>query len=167
MKWKCKREERDITLVMSVLLKMITQESSHSLSLSFYTICVLFHSTSLHVHTAVQCSGFWYYERNMKSTLLRLLYLVSELCIRNLQGLFGIQSTSVWVNSISPVLVHVWVYYAKLDGCKWNDELQSWVKDIKNRLIFFGTMGFEYIELYILTNVHICQSVERMEEWGS
>ena len=95
MKWKCKREERDITLVMSVLLKMITQESSHSLSLSFYTICVLFHSTSLHVHTAVQCSGFRYYERNMKSTLLRLLYLVSELCIRNLQGLFGIQSTSV------------------------------------------------------------------------
>ena len=107
MKWKRKKEERDITLVMSVLLKMITQESSHSLSLSFYTICLLFHSTSLHVHTTVQCSESWYYERNMKSTLLRLLYLVSELCIRNLQSLFGTQSTSVWVNSISPVLVHV------------------------------------------------------------
>ena len=149
---------------MSVLLKMITQESSHSLSLSFYTICVLFHSTSLHVHTAVQCSGFWYYERNMKSTLLRLLYLVSELCIRNLQGLFGIQSTSVWVNSISPVL-----FYAKLHSCKWNKMINynlGW-KTSRIVQIVFGTMCFEYIDLYILTNVHICQSVERMEEWGS
>ena len=95
MKWQCKGEERDIMLVMSMLLKMITQEFSHSLSLSFCTVCVLLNSTSLHVHTTVQCSEFWYYERNMKSTLLRLLYLVSELCIRNSQGLFGIQSTSL------------------------------------------------------------------------
>ena len=162
MKWKCKREERDITLVMSVLLKMITQESSHSLSLSFYTICVLFHSTSLHVHTAVQCSGFWYYERNMKSTLLRLLYLVSELCIRNLQGLFGIQSTSVWVNSISPVL-STQSYIVVSEMINYN---LGW-KTSRIVQIVFGTMCFEYIDLYILTNVHICQSVERMEEWGS
>ena len=91
---KLKGEERDnVTLIILLLLKMMTHTHyiflldthTHTLSYShsLFLYCVYFYMVHHFTHTIVQCTE--HTKRNMKSTLVRLLYLVSELCIRNLK----------------------------------------------------------------------------------